>query len=196
MMNFIYNLKKSLCFNISIFLYKNLSNGFRINMIRKFGGQVGERCRIHCLFLSDETYLVEIGDDVIIAEGTHLITHEGSITIFHNENPKLDLFGPIKIGNNCFIGTNCIILPNTTIGNNCVIGAGSVVRRNIPDNSVVTGNPGRVIMTTQDYKRVVYSNPFLYGYVGLSPKEKKRILLERLAELKKTSKSQQQILIS
>jgi acetyltransferase-like isoleucine patch superfamily enzyme len=165
-------------------------------MIRKFGGQVGERCRIHCLFLSNETYLIEIGDDVIIAKGTNLITHEGSVTVFQNDNPDLDLFGPIKIGNNCFIGTNCIILPNTTIGNNCVIGAGSVVRRNIPDNSVVIGNPARVMMSTQDYKRIVYSNPFLDGYQALSPKEKKRILLERWAELKKTSKSQQQIPIS
>lgn len=34
---------------------------------------------------------------------------------------------PTKIGDNCFLGMNSIILPGTTIGNNCIVGAGSVV---------------------------------------------------------------------
>ncbi|MDP4210819.1 MAG: acyltransferase [Bacteroidota bacterium] len=144
------------------------------------GVKIGERCRIHCSSFSPESYLIEIGNDVIIARNTKLITHEGAICVFHHENPKLDLFGRIKIGNNVFIGMNCLILPKTTIGNNCVVGAGSVVRGTIPDNSVVIGNPARVIMKIETYRNNIFSNPALYEYKVLSDEEKKRILLERI----------------
>lgn len=49
------------------------------------------------------------------------------------------------IGNNVKLYTNCTIIGGISIGNNCVIGAGSVVTKDIPDNSVVVGNPGIVI---------------------------------------------------
>jgi acetyltransferase-like isoleucine patch superfamily enzyme len=129
--------------------------------------------------MSPESYLIDIGDNVVITENVFLITHEGSICVFHNENPKLDLFGTIKIGNNCFIGMNSLILPNTTIGNNCIVGAGSVVRGKIPDNSVVSGNPAKVIRTMDEYRQKVFSNPTLFEYKTLSEEDKKRILLEK-----------------
>lgn len=50
-----------------------------------------------------------------------------------------------RIGQNCFIGGQSIILPGITIGDNCVIAAGSVVTQNVPAGSVVGGNPARVI---------------------------------------------------
>lgn len=190
MVNLISILLKRMFYDISIFLYKNLNNAFRIYMIRKFGGKIGERCQIRCAFLSDETYLIEIGNDVIISSKTNLITHEGGVSIFHYENSNLDLFGTIKIGNNCFIGMNCTILPNTVIGNNCLIGSGSVVRSIIPDNSVVIGNPAKVIMSTNMYKFLVNSNPLLYEYHVLSSKQKKRILLERVAKIKQGYKTE------
>ena len=50
-----------------------------------------------------------------------------------------------------FIGWGCIILGNVTIGNKVIIGAGSVVAKNIPDNTVVCGNPLRFICTYDEY---------------------------------------------
>ncbi len=52
-----------------------------------------------------------------------------------------------KIGNNCFIGINSIIMPGVTIGNEVIIGAGSVVTKNIPDNCIAAGNPAKIIKT-------------------------------------------------
>lgn len=46
--------------------------------------------------------------------------------------------GEVIIGDNVWIGANCVILKNTHIGNNCVIGAGCVIHGSIPDNSLVT----------------------------------------------------------
>ena len=52
---------------------------------------------------------------------------------------------PIKIGKNCFIGCNSIILKGTIIGDGCVVGAGAVVAGKYEDNCVIAGNPARVI---------------------------------------------------
>jgi maltose O-acetyltransferase len=59
--------------------------------------------------------------------------------------------GLVQIGNNVFIGTGSIILPNVRIGDNVVIGAGSVVTRDIPDDSLALGNPARVVGKTSEY---------------------------------------------
>lgn len=51
----------------------------------------------------------------------------------------------IRIGRNCFIGCNSIILKGTILGDGCVVGAGAVVSGIFPDNCVIAGNPARVI---------------------------------------------------
>ena len=48
-----------------------------------------------------------------------------------------------------FVGADCTFLPNTFVGNNCIIGAGSVVRGRFPDNSVIVGNPAKVLAISE-----------------------------------------------
>ena len=52
---------------------------------------------------------------------------------------------PILIGRNCFIGCNALILKGTQLGDNCVVGAGAVVCGEFEGNSVIAGNPARVV---------------------------------------------------
>ena len=52
---------------------------------------------------------------------------------------------PVRIGDDCFIGTGSILLKGTVLGKNCVVGAGSVVHGEFPENSVIAGNPARII---------------------------------------------------
>lgn len=49
------------------------------------------------------------------------------------------------IGTHCFIGCGAIILPNVTVGNHVIVAAGSVVTKDVPSNSIVAGNPAKVI---------------------------------------------------
>jgi acetyltransferase-like isoleucine patch superfamily enzyme len=53
--------------------------------------------------------------------------------------------GPVVIGDFVWCGANVTIVPGVTIGEGVVIAAGSVVTRNIPDFSVVGGNPAKII---------------------------------------------------
>ena len=50
-----------------------------------------------------------------------------------------------KIGTHCFIGCGSIVLPNVTIGDHVIVAAGSVVTKDVPSNSIVAGNPAKVI---------------------------------------------------
>lgn len=55
-----------------------------------------------------------------------------------------EILKPIKIGEDTWIGANCVVLPGTIIGSKCVIGAGTVVSGNIPSYSIGVGNPIKI----------------------------------------------------
>lgn len=55
--------------------------------------------------------------------------------------------GKVRIKEGSFIGINCVVMPGVVIGKNSVVGASSVVTKDVPDYSVVIGNPARVIKT-------------------------------------------------
>ncbi|KAL5598760.1 hypothetical protein BROUX41_003904 [Berkeleyomyces rouxiae] len=52
---------------------------------------------------------------------------------------------PIVIGEDCWFGGSCIVLPGVTIGRGVTVGAGSVVTKDVPDMVVVAGNPARIV---------------------------------------------------
>lgn len=68
------------------------------------------------------------------------------LVLIGKKSPNIDTANYI-IGDNCYFGTGVIVMGPVKIGNNVIIGAGSVVTKDIPDNSVVVGNPAKVIKT-------------------------------------------------
>ncbi len=121
-----------------------------IEDFRKRGVKIGEGCAlVECRIDYGHGYLIEIGDNVGMSFVTFL-AHDASVKFLEGALTHSKI-GRIKVGNNVFVGYGSIILPGTTIGNNVLIGAGSVVKGNIPDNSVMTGNPLQYLCSTDEY---------------------------------------------
>ena len=89
---------------------------------------------------------IEIGDNSIFGEGVKIYDHNHR---FNLANQTISSQGythePVKIGKNCWIGSNVVILKGVIIGDNCVIGAGVILRESVPNNSIVTMNSATVI---------------------------------------------------
>jgi len=88
--------------------------------------------------------LVKIGKGVI-CNSACIIEHECIIGDFSHIAPGAVLAGNVVVGNNTFIGANTVIKQGIKIGSNVLVGAGSVITKNIGDNEIVYGNPGKVI---------------------------------------------------
>tara|TARA_B100001175_G_C19515106_1_gene646940 strand:- start:27718 stop:28365 length:648 start_codon:yes stop_codon:yes gene_type:complete len=86
---------------------------------------------------------VEIGNNVIVNTAA-IIEHNCKIETGSHIAPGAVICGGVTIKTGTFIGANCIIRENVCIGKNVVVGAGSVVLNNIPDNSLVFGNPSKI----------------------------------------------------
>ena len=52
---------------------------------------------------------------------------------------------PVKIGDRVWIGIAATILPGVTIGENSIVAAGAVVTKDVPPNTIVAGNPAKVV---------------------------------------------------
>lgn len=83
-----------------------------------------------------------INQGVVIGENCAL---RNSTTIGHKKLADGSFSACPRIGNNVDIGANVCIIGDITIGDNVIIGAGTVVTKNIPADSVVVGNPARVL---------------------------------------------------
>ncbi len=72
------------------------------------------------------------------------IGHDSIIGNFTELSPGVHISGNCEIGAFCNLGTNSTILPKVKLGNNVIVGAGAVVTKDVPDNSLVVGVPGKV----------------------------------------------------
>ncbi len=98
-----------------------------------------------------EPYLIELGNDITIANGAIFYTHDGGVWVFRKTHPGINIYKKIIIGNNVFIGGHTIILPGVKIGNNVVIGAGSIITKDVESDSVYCGVPAKKVRTIEDY---------------------------------------------
>lgn len=102
-----------------------------------YGMDIGQDVRISRGAKLDKTHPkgIHIGDFTAITSGAAILTHD-----FINRR-HID----VRIGANCFIGYNAIVLPGVTIDDHVIVTANSVVGRDVPSHCVVMGNPARIV---------------------------------------------------
>lgn len=104
--------------------------------------------------------LIHLGKDIIISREVMILTHDYSlgaacrsmeIAIKEGAKETPHSTGIVSVGEHSFIGARASLLPNTVIGKGCIIGACSVVKGNVPDFSIVVGNPGKIVGDTREW---------------------------------------------
>lgn len=88
---------------------------------------------------------IHIGSDTITGINLSVMTSNGhSFDPAHRHDGVLKCL-PVNIGENVFIGDNVTILKGVTIGKNAIIGSNSLVIKDVPENSIASGNPCNVL---------------------------------------------------
>ena len=99
---------------------------------------IGDRCFFNNDCSINVQRRVEIGQDTFFGEGVKLYDHNH---VFLDKNISLRCqefcTGEIRIGSNCWICSNVIIMKRVHIDDNCVIGAGCIISKDIPENAIV-----------------------------------------------------------
>ncbi len=127
--------------------------------------EVGDRFKVwstHRLTLIAGNGRIRIGDDVFVNGGSHPfldaeLVIEDAVAISNEatsatptataSRAATSIEAPVRIGAGSWIGARAMILPGVTIGMRVMVAAGSVVTRDVPDDSLVAGNPARVLRT-------------------------------------------------
>ncbi len=115
---------------------------------------VGKRCKI-----SSHTFVcegVEIQDNVFIGHGVTFINDSFPRATTSSGDLQTEADWKVEktvVSKGASIGSGSTILSNVNIGENAIVGAGSMVTKNVPANSVVAGNPAKVLRyLTQETK--------------------------------------------
>lgn len=112
-------------------------------------------------FDSHDFSKIFIGNGSVISKDVLILTHDYSIAraIQAVAGKSWDakttphFLKPVTIGENCFIGARSVLLGGVNIGKNSIVGAGAVVRGDIPENSIVIGNPAMIIAKTDEWAK-------------------------------------------
>ena len=111
--------------------------------------KVGRRCKI-----SSHTFICEgvtIEDNVFVGHGVTFINDSyprataGNGELQTEQDWKVE---PTLVRKGASIGSGATILANVVIGENAIVGAGSVVTRDVPANSIIAGNPAKLLRHT------------------------------------------------
>ena len=139
------------------------------------GVKLGANCRINSNILTSESYLIEIGDNVTISDHVSFITHDNSISKIING--KSDIYGRIKVGNNCFIGAHTILMYGIILADEIIVASGSVVTKSFNQSRIIIGgNPAKIIGTWDAFAEKNKSKAISLS--SLPPAEKKKILTD------------------
>ena len=136
------------------------NNLIRSQIARKVYHQLGKVFHPSCII--DRT--AKIGDGTVVLQGSiiqadsvignHVIVntkasidHDCKISDYVHIAPGVTICGNVHVGEFTLIGAGTTVIPNINIGSYCTIAAGSVITTDIPNYSIVRGNPAKIIKT-------------------------------------------------
>lgn len=110
---------------------------------------IGDRCTVNDCYLNI-AMPIKIGNDVGISTGVRFYTHYFWNSIFEGYPQK---FAGITVSDGCIIGAESFFLPGVVIGTDCIVAARSVVTKTFLSNSMIGGNPAKIIK--RNYKKPI-----------------------------------------
>ncbi len=90
---------------------------------------------------------IQFGRNVWVGPSVNIISANHDVCNYHQHLPST----PIVIGDNCWLGAGCTILPGVELGNHVVVAAGAIVTQSFPENCLVAGVPAEIKKTLPPY---------------------------------------------
>jgi acetyltransferase-like isoleucine patch superfamily enzyme len=123
---------------------------------------VGKHTWIGPFTLLDGSGGLQIGDYCSISSGVHVYTHDTVAWAVSGGKLSAER-APVRIGDNCYLGSQTVVAKGVTIGDHSVVGACSFVNRDLPPFSAGVGIPcravGRVELADDGQVRIQYDRP-------------------------------------
>lgn len=114
------------------------------------GVKIGKNVKVHIHCKLDNAYpeYIILEDDVSVNQNTTILTHSNPSSRW--KGLLVPHVKPVLLKKGCMIGLNSTILPGIRVGYYSIVSAGSVVTRNVPDFTVVAGNPAKKIASIKN----------------------------------------------
>ena len=124
--------------NIRIMAWRVLVRGYAYYLRKIYKMDIGKDVRISWKAHLDKSVNpkgIHIGDETCVLNGAMILAHDACRSL------KADTY----IGKNCVIGVRSIVLPGVTVGDSSIVAAGGIVTKDVPPNTIVAGNPAKII---------------------------------------------------
>lgn len=118
------------------------------------GAKIGKNCKI-----STHTFICEgvtIEENVFVGHNVTFINDAYPRATTENGTPQTEedwVCVPTLVKSGASIGSSATLLCGITVGENAIVGAGSVVTKDVPPNTIVAGNPARILRQSQEVKK-------------------------------------------
>lgn len=123
-------------------------------------------------------FLISIEDGVVLGPSVKIFAHDASSLKVAGKTK----IGLVRLGRNCFVGANSVILPSSSVGAGSILGAQSLLSGHIPGGEVWGGNPAKFIMTVDEYRARLGAMPgpdfaeAEYSMRHITPEGKRRMI--------------------